>query len=659
MTSASCPLWSQISRMHCNRLVKSQKLRYSATSSQRTEEPATDTRPTLEIPTRVHREPTSILRALADTVNYDPTFTSGMPLIDDPDMHQPSRHFAKMFVLSEASGKGVAEHMASTFSQYLQHDKSAPTVEAFTPKTLLTGDTEEALKERLDLDMVKDARSIYSNMIAEGKSISPEIKLQYLDALCRFNSKDEDYYKTMPEKYFFSEEQDHWRPIPEVTELFEELRSTHPQAYISMICGMCSYKNHREAHDLYLQGQEEGILFPIDVHNHILSGLVGLFSNIETIKEEVEKILVYLENNGIRPNLQTFNNILCQLKLLPPYTDRYSYSLKLLSEMRCCHIDPSPATYYHLLQMVYRTQHPRYSDLLSYTVDELSKQKPILVQDAEDNKYFLMAMAAARQTNDVDLAKRLYKLAWRGCNKALLGSELERYRFHNYYLLTLIASEPIDTIMEAYNDLVPRVYIPESKSWKALYEAIELYDGYQYVPQIYQDLKFYNSLPHNNQSTLLSKLLAPKHAKPEILQLLAEVADDMYNLSLSDLSPHNVNIMTADVYSNFIQLALNMDDVDKAYDWFMKYRSANHMKRNLEKSTSLVQLAEKLFTSEKYEETLTVLQALADLNFQEDITKITEKCSFPEDYKERVELLNPNSAQDSSRKNFRRQNTDL
>jgi len=39
-------------------------------------------------------------------------------------------------------------------------------------------------------------------------------------------------------------------------------------------------------------------------------------------------------------------------------------------------------------------------------------------------------------------------------------------------------------------------------------------------------------------------------------------------------------------------------------DWFMKYRSANHMKRNLEKSTSLVQLAEKLFTSEKYEETL-------------------------------------------------------
>ncbi|KAF6019338.1 hypothetical protein EB796_022366 [Bugula neritina] len=258
--------------------------------------------------------------------------------------------------------------------------------------------------------------------------------------------------------------------------------------------------------------------------------------------------------------------------------------------------------------MVYRTQHPRYSDLLSYTVDELSKQKPILVQDAEDNKYFLMAMAAARQTNDVDLAKRLYKLAWRGCNKALLGSELERYRFHNYYLLTLIASEPIDTIMEAYNDLVPpgevefvtlieyegvayclQVYIPESKSWKALYEAIELYDGYQYVPQIYQDLKFYNSLPHNNQSTLLSKLLAPKHAKPEILQLLAEVADDMYNLSLSDLSPHNVNIMTADVYSNFIQLALNMDDVDKAYDWFMKYRSANHMKRNLEKSTSLVQ----------------------------------------------------------------------
>jgi len=50
----------------------------------------------------------------------------------------------------------------------------------------------------------------------------------------------------------------------------------------------------------------------------------------------------------------------------------------------------------------------------------------------------------------------------------------------------------------------------------------------------------------------------------QILQLLAEVADDMYNLSLSDLSPHNVNIMTADVYSNFIQLALNMDDVDKA-----------------------------------------------------------------------------------------------
>ena len=43
--------------------------------------------------------------------------------------------------------------------------------------------------------------------------MSAEVKLMYLDTLCRYNCKDEDYYRTPVARYFMAEEQDHWKLV--------------------------------------------------------------------------------------------------------------------------------------------------------------------------------------------------------------------------------------------------------------------------------------------------------------------------------------------------------------------------------------------------------------------------------------------------------------
>ena len=47
------------------------------------------------------------------------------------------------------------------------------------------------------------------------------------------------------------------RPDDVVEELFLELSDTYPQAYISMICGMCKYNAFQEAHKMYTDALEE------------------------------------------------------------------------------------------------------------------------------------------------------------------------------------------------------------------------------------------------------------------------------------------------------------------------------------------------------------------------------------------------------------------
>ena len=45
-----------------------------------------------------------------------------------------------------------------------------------------------------------------------------------------------------------------------------------------------------------------------------------------------------MEQQGVRPNLQTFNNILAQMKRLPAFTDRFPYALRVMREMKECGI---------------------------------------------------------------------------------------------------------------------------------------------------------------------------------------------------------------------------------------------------------------------------------------------------------------------------------
>ncbi|XP_067935653.1 small ribosomal subunit protein mS39-like isoform X2 [Watersipora subatra] len=577
--------------------------------------------PNISIPLRIPRGPTTILQALADTVDYDPTDIARYRCIDDPGTISYDVRMTRNSLLAEESGQRAAQYAINRYTYLLQHSQTEPAIEAFTPQLINKEETEDCLRTYISVEKVKEAREMYASLITAEVPVSAETKLMLLDLLCRYNCKEVDYYMAPVQKHFLTETQETWKPDEIIDELFVELSDAHPQVYISLICGMCKFKGYKKAHELYTDAIEKGVLFPVEVHNQILTTLVNVFVNIESVTSEMEKILNHMEQHGIRPNLETFNNLLAQLKEFPAFTKRYSYAQRVFKEMKRCGIEPSAASYMYILDMVYVTRHPRQPDVVKYAVKKFASRRETQPRDPADCAFLKSAMVAASISNDADTAHQLYQLAWKGTNKAFLGTSRNIFVFHNEYLNVLIRTEPMDKLMKAYTDVVPRCLIADNKTYNALFDTIELYGGYHYLPQIFQDIKHGHCLVYLNYERL-TQLLTTKGLTSQVYKEFAQIADDIYKLYETNTGYGIAKVMTPTVYSHFIQLALNMKDVEKAWDWFEKYLSHQHYSTGMASPASLRLLSQALIDNGSIDRLAAVLGAMLQLNYKSEVDKL-------------------------------------
>jgi hypothetical protein len=96
----------------------------------------------------------------------------------------------------------------------------------------------------------------------------------------------------------------------------------------------------------------------------------------------------------------------------------------------------------------------------------------------------------------------------------------------------------VEELMDFYTKYVPNVYIPEIAVYMEILQAIEMYDAYEYLPQIWSDLVEFELARKDTLTVKLSFLMAKCDLKEPLLQeafcLIAKEMIGKYHKILSD-----------------------------------------------------------------------------------------------------------------------------
>lgn len=238
------------------------------------------------------------------------------------------------------------------------------------------------------------------------------------------------------------------------------MQEKRPTAYAAMICGMAKYLNIDEAMKLFAQMEEQNMPIPVQVYNSVITMIPFLRDSIESRWEMTLSMLSKMDEQGIQPNLRTFNAVFEVISRIAAWRRSREIALQTLTEMRVCNVEPSLGTFHFLLQIFCRERGP-VSYILNDILSVLEDQK-LELRDSKDAAFFSTAMeTAARHLQDGDIAKRLHGLFMKDGNSESITDAHKEQIYYNNLFRILVLSESVDEFLKYYDDLVPMVFTPD------------------------------------------------------------------------------------------------------------------------------------------------------------------------------------------------------
>lgn len=158
----------------------------------------------IEIPKRIPRGPTDILRALESTVGRDPT-AAHYKYHDDPYLIPFSSNGKRIFAMSQEAGRKAAHWIRREHADLFQHKEADPMIEAFVPPMIYTENSEVAvtdLQKLINTAQVSDAVLVYKLLKQKGNDVTPELEQGILELVCYQNCEDGPSGEFIEEKWF-------------------------------------------------------------------------------------------------------------------------------------------------------------------------------------------------------------------------------------------------------------------------------------------------------------------------------------------------------------------------------------------------------------------------------------------------------------------------
>ncbi|XP_069652188.1 small ribosomal subunit protein mS39 isoform X1 [Haliaeetus albicilla] len=487
----------------------------------------------------------AVLQTLASTVNRDPTAAHYM-FQDDPFLMPRNAANSRLFSLSKESGRNAAKYIIKQFPQYFDKTFAEPNIPCLMPETLtpqIEGVNEEALKERIHLRRVKDSVDLFDQLVQAGTPVSLETTNSLLDLLCFYGDGEstpekEEQKEDLEEPGVQASEQkapkrqfqrgsqssgSRWRENNNAARIFKIMPERNAHSYCTMIRGMVKHRAFAKAYDMYIDLLNERHKADVHTFNALITAVPYLKERFIERWELAKVFLNHMAQQEVQPNLLTFNAVLKTLRRCGGVGR--SMSPLVIKEMEALDIEPSLATYDHLLFIFYRGADLCPSGIISEVLDDIQKRS-FTPQDPDDANFFTTAMQACCDLRDIKLAYQLNKAMEKGDNWKFIDMDRLNAYWSKFFSL-LCMMEQIDVVLKWYKEMSPSLFYPTPKNILDLLQALDAANHLEVIPSVWEDMK---QLGFNRRQDLLEELLSlmSREQHPDEIQLaFAKCAEDI------------------------------------------------------------------------------------------------------------------------------------
>ncbi|VDM08976.1 unnamed protein product [Wuchereria bancrofti] len=405
------------------------------------------------------RSPTDLLRALADTVDVDPT-APHFALIDDP-LTIPTDSQRDLYFVAKEIGRRAAQQLAQEWPTLFMYDTDVPRIQAYRPQKPLDpseiAPTVENLQKLIATKEVVGANQLCDKLATENIAVPREILVDLFRLLVYYNGRqipvaEIPWHGWRNYGCQVEQEPETWDSGGAADLLFEELEKDE-EIYSVMIAGLCKYRNAEcitRALEIYKEMREKDFVPTVEAYY----GLI-------TIAKTWQEAIFYLKDmaqKSVKPNIRIFN-VLIEKSTSVQLHDQFNTAIKILNEATTVGCKPSLRTYSLLMKSCLKQRNISKSVCLAHLIHilaELEQSKAIELFEKGDEEFFISAMDFALQTRNIAVAERILALYRSPNNHVRLPAFLGEAEFYGLYLRIVISQLSLQELEKQYMSLVPR-----------------------------------------------------------------------------------------------------------------------------------------------------------------------------------------------------------
>ncbi|EDW32494.1 GL10414 [Drosophila persimilis] len=586
----------------------------------------------IEVPNRIERSPTDILKALASTVGRDHT-APHYKYHDDPFLIPMSNMAKRTYAMSKEAGRKAAKWIKEEHHELFLHQEAQPAIEKFAPSMVYTEESEvdeSSLGQLIEQGELKDAVLVYNLMEQKGIALSSELKQRLLELVCFHNNQDPLPEEYIEERWFLENNRRRerhgktWKDGDLAEKLYSEIEPKTPKTYASLIRGMAKYLQCERAYALLQEAGEKQIQLDTNTFNSIIQIISFLKDNAEQRWQLCTELLQQMSEQKLRPNLGTLNAILQCISTFGNFKLARTSALKVLPEFKQLGVNPSLGTYYYLLIIFCRERGP-VSHVIVDILNEIAGRE-FRVEHPKDTYFFATAMDVCRNhLNDKSLAKKVNELLHTGNNYDLIGDSFKESIYYRNYLALLCQTESIEDFMLTYDLLVPNIYIPEPGIMEEVLRTIEINAAVEHVPRIWSDMVVFD---HTHRESLLLYVLrimvdnrpnADTPAQSQLPEQCAKVALDMYNKIEESVRRIKKVSFTGQMLGDILTLLVRGDNYEKASEVFSHIDKNQHRIPGTPAESALQEYVEASVKEKAPSQALAALQYAVENNMESSV----------------------------------------
>ncbi|XP_021356818.1 pentatricopeptide repeat domain-containing protein 3, mitochondrial-like [Mizuhopecten yessoensis] len=439
----------------------------------------------IKIPKKKKRDSVSILQALSEVAGKDHTVPDYKPTYTDDRFVIPYNQKAQSFRFALTSGRVSAQYFIQHFPECFATKKSVPHILALEPKqgrAKVEGTSEEALQEKIQINLVADAMQMYEKIIDEGGSVAIETTEDLVDMIMFNFGQEQDKITTNPFNLQIASAWSHPEQIPgDFLQEFLELVRTEKTSrmYKSIILGFCKFEHMTTALDYYEEMKSKGFQYDRDIIHALLSPNPPWSNKMPLPASTARNLLKDMKTAGIAPTEETFRRLVSGPG---SYCPDISFFTEIFNEMKALGMKPSLS----MCQVFLKFSHEKsdFEQILNFV-----EKENIKATSENEMGFFVDAMLLSdSEFRSPEYALRVDTL-FRALGESYYFETVdESRRYYRSFIVVFLKYETLENILEIYERVVPHKLQPINFPLHRLLEQMKIKEDFGHLSKLVRDV---------------------------------------------------------------------------------------------------------------------------------------------------------------------------